>query len=276
MKTILVVSHPRSGTHFLIDSIMRNFRDMEFPHIRPSFPSMENLLLYHDRNVSDMFHDYVFSSNGKNRIVKTHILPDEFEMALNSKKYFPNPKDRRIMEHVYFNAEKLYISRDVKDVMVSWFYYHKSGAALHGAMASRIQDATLPEFIRFSNHHIMPCRGFSDFDENLITYWSYHNKRWKEQNVISLQYEDLKCNFERTMRYIASKLNVEDMLLPDITKPPFIKLSSNKWINRIKYRISRKLGITAVQPRKGVVGDHKSHLLPDDYAFIDRSSRIYQ
>jgi len=274
MAILLVISHPRSGTHFLIDSIVRNFKNTKFPRIRPSFASVENLFLFHDSKVSEMFHNYVFNDMGEEiRIVKTHILPDEFEAALGNGRYFSNIKDKRIVEYLYNEAQKIYISRDVKDVIISWYYYHKNGAGLHNAMKLRIQEATISEFMRSPNYHIMPCRSFSDFDQNLIRYWKYHNEQWEGKDVIKVRYEGLKNTFVQTIRYIAKELGKENSLIEDITKPPFLKQSDNFLIKRIQYRIKRMLGVTAVSPRKGVIGDHKSHFSPDDYRFIENELR---
>ena len=47
-KCILVAAHPRSGTHFTINSLCMNLKDIEFPLIRDGYPSLEGLFLTHD------------------------------------------------------------------------------------------------------------------------------------------------------------------------------------------------------------------------------------
>ena len=48
-KYIIISSHPRSGTHFLIDSLIFNSSILSFPKIRPSYSTLENLILAHDK-----------------------------------------------------------------------------------------------------------------------------------------------------------------------------------------------------------------------------------
>jgi len=279
MKIILIVSHQRSGTHFLIDSIVKNFNNAVFPHIRPSFSTVENLLLPHDNQVTENFYNFLFSdkNDAKIKIFKTHLLPDEFEIVLNNKIYFPNLKDRKIVEYIYKNCTKIYITRDVYDVIVSLYYYMKNGGGLQNAMRQRLAEISLYDFIRMPNYHIMPCRGFSDFDRNIITYWSYHIKQWSKNNVLHVSFEDLTKNFEKTIHAIAEKLDKTDLLVENISKPIMKRPSryrildvTRKIIKRILKIKSNNFESTAVKPRKGIIGDHKTIFSEEDYDFIKK------
>jgi hypothetical protein len=285
MITVLVVSHERSGTHFLIDSISRNFRNAVFPVIRPSYSSLENLFLPHDKRITEKFYDFLFdrSPEGGVKLFKTHILPLEFEMALERKDYFPDRRDREIVDYLYNCAPKIYIQRDVKDVMVSLFHYMKSGGGLHVAMAERIAEISFSEFIRLPNFHIMPCRSFSDIDKNLVTYWTNHTKQWHKKKIISVTFEELKTNFLAAIQRLSVDLNINHLLLENISPsalPPSPKHPENL-MERVFFKIKKRLGFpkidlsTAVQPRKGIIGDHRSHFSREDYVFVRENLGSY-
>lgn len=277
-KIILVISHERSGTHFLIDSLVNNFKNVVFPVMRPSFSTVENLLLPHDKGVAEAFHSFLFRDNDGEgaKIFKTHLLPDEFELALNTENYFAFPQDRESVEYLYRHALKIYISRDVRDVMVSRYHYMKSGGGLHIAMDQKFSELTVSQFIRLPNYHIMPCRSFAVYDKNLITYWKYHTNTWKRQYVSHVTYEDLKTNFTSVIKAIGTQLDIGHLLIANISQPAFSKPSANFFV-KIRNRGLRLLRlkkndkITAVKPRIGVIGDHATCFNEDDYRFIDKN-----
>ena len=53
-KFIFIISHPRSGTHFTIDSLRINLgSQVNFGNIRPSYSTIENLILPHDPEINE-------------------------------------------------------------------------------------------------------------------------------------------------------------------------------------------------------------------------------
>lgn len=281
MKTVLIVSHERSGTHFLIDSIRKNFRNAIFPAIRPSYSSVENLFLPHDKNVTRKFYDFLFNESSKEgiKLFKTHLLPMEFEIALKNEDYFSDIRDREIVSYLYNYTPKVYIKRDVHDLLVSLFHYMKNGGGLQVAMRERIADISFSEFIRLPNYHIMPCRSFSEIDKNLITYWANHVKQWQKKEVVLITFEELKKNFMDTLNKLAIDLEIRHFLLENISPPdlPIPPDPPKSIVGKAFLRIKNKMSIpknelsTAVLPRKGIIGDHKTHFSDDDYVFVRES-----
>ena len=59
-KYILVATHPRSGTHFLINSINLNFKNFEFSLIRGLYPTLEGLFWTHDNEYTKEWERYLY------------------------------------------------------------------------------------------------------------------------------------------------------------------------------------------------------------------------
>lgn len=267
MKHILVISHARSGNHLIIDSMRKNFNHTNFLVHRPSFSTVENLFLPHDHKVTDAFYDFTFNNqNDGINIYKTHLLPEEFEKALSTPNFFSNPKDKEIVQFLYEKAEKVFIHRDVHDAMTSWFIFCKKGGGLHLLTKERIAAADLSEFIRLPNFWIMPCRGFEQYDQNLITYWAYHTMVWKKQkDVYITSFLDWKKEYVENVQKFSDHFHLENFLIKPIEEPELQIASNNRYIEFVKIRFLYKIFpprffSTAVTPHKGVVGEYKKHM----------------
>ncbi|MCA9405513.1 MAG: sulfotransferase domain-containing protein [Candidatus Omnitrophica bacterium] len=275
---ILVCGHSRSGNHFTIDSLVKNFKDASFGIFRPGYAAIENLVVPHDSGVTELFYDFIFNYNKDQeiRICKTHLLPEEIETALSRDDYFLNKKDRVIIDFLYNEAKVIYIQRDVKDVMVSLYYFMKLGGGYQVGLRERLAHMSIAEFIRSPNYHIYPPRGFADFDRNRIVYWAYHVQQWMKRKVCPIQYETLSQDFESTLKKISEYCGGEEILRNDLSKPSMSD-QKNSLINRVLKKLRIKLSSkesTAVSPYKGISGSHKAHFSDEDYRFIDKNIQM--
>lgn len=188
MNTILVSSHRRSGTHFLIDSLRKNISGSEFPNHR-HLPADFNIgsLFSKQEKVYTIFKKLLLGKGPV--IIKSHLLPEE--------SYFPTPQDKYedLINEIFIQSKKLYISRDGKDVLISLYKYLKS-------------ESPFGEFIREPNDHIVhEVRSSQDFDMNRVSYWSYHVNQWQRQNAVYfLRFEDLIKDFDTTMGQMLGEL----------------------------------------------------------------------
>jgi len=270
MKNILVVSHERSGTHFLIESILANINNSVFPTIRPSFATIENLLLPHDRDITDKWGKFVYADNGNIKIYKTHLTREELQKALNNQGYL-NKSDKDILKEVITSSKVVYISRNTDDVMYSLFNFMKNGGGLQNASAQRLEAADFSQFIRMPNYHMMPVRAFDWFDYSLPRYHFYHMKSWHENCDYHLNYESLKENYldeiYKLIRFLGNNLNRSEIKQPP---NPF----QNKSFFRIKSFFADRPSY--VLARKGVVGEGRSLLTENDKIFITKEKKIVE
>lgn len=227
-----VVSHERSGTHFTIDSIARNFEGYESLHNVGEFfgpyPDSERHLA-ETRAALAEFHTWT-------GLVKTHADHDLFTKA------FPQ-------------APVIYVVRDPRDVMVSWWHYLNNPTYYKYNPAVPFQGSLgIGEFLR------RPCTPFLAYSysvvggfANAVDRWCDHVKGWTRPSgkVLVIRYEDLSRSFDSALDHIAGFLGQRPLR------------------TRTKPTISDGSGHLT---RRGVPGDWQNWLVPDDVDFIVRSA----
>jgi len=183
-RFIIVVSHRRSGTHWVIDSIFNNFRDVKHGYL-----NLHRLLPFHKDHLSvDEFRKHL--RNEKVRILKTHSDGD-FSIF----RQFPHVYD--FFKKEILSASKIiYINRDGRDILNSLFYYLRSMG---------INYPTFSEFLRSKNN-------FDNVSLNLnrVEFLKNHHESWdKAENKLELDYSDLARDYSDVIRRISSFLGME-------------------------------------------------------------------
>jgi hypothetical protein len=270
MNNILVVSHERSGTHFLIESILANIENSIFPRIRPSFSTLENLLLPHDIDITKAWERFIYDDNHHTKIFKTHLTREELLMALDSEGYLTKA-DREILKRIIASSKVVYISRKTDDVMYSLYWLMKNGGGLQKSSNITLQTADFSQFIRMPNYHIMPIRRFEWFDYSLPRYHFYHMKSWSDNCDYHLTYEQLKENYSDVMHKLINFLGVSSNKI-DINPPP--NPFKKSFLSSIKSFYGRRPSY--VQARKGIIGEGTSLLTESDKLFILQEGKIVE
>ena len=277
MDPIVVCTHPRSGTHFLINSLCANLGVAEFSEIRGGFATLESLILPHDKAFAEEWLDCLENEDGRLKIFKTHLTPTDIEIALDLK-WFLSPLEREILGRIYENGRFLNIYRDGRDVMVSWYHYQKdAGGGLPVGTKIRLAQCGFSEFLRMPNKYYMPIRGFQEEDKNHVTYWAAHLEGWlQRRSVTFISYEALLHDFEETLKSLSSALGLEDHL-PDKLWQPSLPLPRTGYLDRLVCKIQRGLGIktrkekvrkNTASARKGISGDWKNYFNENDLEFF--------
>lgn len=189
-RGILVASHPRSGTHLLLDILRR-----QFPSTRGwrwwGLP-LDHLYLNVERIVSDRRHFGDEKAEAILRrvrmpLMKTHYLED-FSETWTSNETGPLPL--RWREYVD-KAVILYVHRDPRDVMVSYKQFLSS-------IQPGVAEMTLFDFMR-SPH-------WSEQGDRL-EWWKRHVGGWLgKPGVVAIAYRDLVKHTEREIARIAGEL----------------------------------------------------------------------
>ena len=208
---IIVASHPRSGTHFLIDSLILNLNNVSFPVIRPSYSAIENLILPHDQEIFMQWEKWLSECEKNNLVplIKTHCLPDDILTFIKISK----SKEAKLLKKIFDNSTFIYIKRDPLNTLKSFFVFAKGGTVVTlNSAQNRFKNLNFIDFLFLENLHKMPHRNFSNFDENLIKFLSYHHLSWTKHinergSGIIINYEDLRDKYENTINKIFTKLN---------------------------------------------------------------------
>ncbi|MFX0201327.1 MAG: sulfotransferase domain-containing protein, partial [Candidatus Hodarchaeota archaeon] len=222
-----LVSYPRSGNTWLLYSL-----SMLFKAIRSVARAEFELYPYlYGRVVSDGF--YLKSENeidmSRPLIIKSHETQD-------------------IYERLYPKAKCIYIYRDGRDALLSFYFFKKAFSVKEQTILERIgkmQDLAS----RTSRRVDFDADEFAVFLEKHTPKWANHVKEWlKVDSILAVSYEDLSRCFEGMLREITAYLGIV----------PSVSISDVKKEYVDGYRSSFS-GDSRHFFRKGIVGDWKNY-----------------
>ena len=256
MNTILVSSHRRSGTHFLIDSLRKNIPDAVFPNhaLLPADFNLGTLYAKTDR-IYRIFRKLIDSNAPV--IIKSHLLPEECDLSA------PRDQHEALIKEIYDQSMKLYIPRDGKDVLISLYKFLKP-------------DCSFSEFIREPNDHIVKeIRSIQEYDKNRVSYWSYHMTQWQAQpEVYHVPFSDLMSQFKPTIQGILAALGYPAPALIDRPRIPD---------NLLWHGIQKKLNhfglahlpeSSSVRPNQGSKSSGALHFSKEDETFYAKYNKV--
>nr|CAH0099007.1 unnamed protein product [Daphnia galeata] len=200
-------------------------------------------------------------------MIPVNTVPQDHTMMLTLDKVEKMPSPRVIKSHLPFyllnpklldTCKVVYIARNPKDVIVSYFYHHKL-IEFHNFTG---------DVEKFAQYFMDDELLFSPFFPHIIDAW---NKR-HNPNMLFLFYEDLKKDLLGEIRKVATFLGKslsEEQLTGLREHLKFDKFSKNESVNM---EMVRKLG--GINPdghfiRKGKTGDWKNHFGPELNQRID-------
>ena len=188
-KKIMVVSHERSGTHFLMNALAINFGYVGNPWLNLDFELGINLYSRHSLcfYLMTRMHDVPVLN-----IVKSHHQVDFFAP---------------ILPYLIEQFHILYVYRDPREVMVSFWRYVWSHLRDEGP-----RTATVGQFMRAA-----PWGGMLRYQKKqvptVLERWKVHVDEWAEGadrigpgRIIMVRYDELLLEFDSTMRRIGQQI----------------------------------------------------------------------
>ena len=151
----------------------------------------------------------------------------------------------------------IYVMRNPKDVVVSYFKFLKLGW---------FKDL---EWDQFLNLFMAGHQPFGDYFDHILSWWAHRDS----PNILFMKYEDMKKDLPQAVSKIASFLEVD--LSPDIVQKiaeltTFEKMKAD---NTANFSWFKQLDDKQGKPeylRKGKVGDWVTHLSAEQSAEIDK------
>ncbi len=234
MKNILVVTHERSGTHLLINSVnYKNngeFISMGFIYPRSEIFTIDDYIKHVHRYVKYGVYD-------PDTIYKSHHQIEFFE---------------QILDILFDRFKIIYVKRDIKDVLISYYYFlNKKNNPIKGF-------PNFKDWIFMDPRHIGPTFIDKNPDPHIIVYpkdyidrWILHINGWMkyQNNFLIVSYEEMISDFEN------QKLIIEDYLNRKISD--YIPDFNNK-------------NLPNFYPNKGITGYHKEFMDDDLIDKIDK------
>ncbi|XP_010729531.1 sulfotransferase family 5A, member 1 [Larimichthys crocea] len=223
---ILIVSYPKSGTTWMqeIVGLITNRGDPHLIQTVPNWTRAPWLEQYYAAAVLE-------ASSIIPRVVTTHLHHHLLAPALHGSK-----------------AKVIYVSRNPKDVAVSFYHYHKMANFLPG-------PGTFPEFL-------------NQFLEGTLCFgsWFDHVKDWSSQtatmnNLLHITYEEMWLDIRGTIKRISSFLQnplVEDEINNCVKHSSFSSMKDNKMVNHTTIPPEIIDHSKSSFMRKGMIGDWKN------------------
>jgi hypothetical protein len=236
-EPVYVVSHERSGTHFAINTLFQN------TYVRPRLFYVGDWPGPYDRPETRWAHIEAFSNTWETEKLQGGLIKSHC--------------DARIFAGRFPSAPVVYVMRDPRDTLVSFFHYLNNDELYRtnpGLADQRCRDFS--EFLRRPASDYLRLGFFEqpDFD-NVVGRWASHVCGWMTvPGVCLVRYEDLKKDYQQCVRTICRKTGI----WPRFRQQP-VGLGD---------RVS-------VLPRKGIVGDWRSHFRSGDEEFVETELNKY-
>ena len=188
--------------------------------------------------------------------IGTHntVNPDN----MPSPRHFRSHLEAKFFQHTIENKKTKFIviMRNVKDVLVSYYYMHKSTELLGNFQGS------FPEFVGMYKEGRL-----QDWFQWNLGWWKYR----EYPNILFVKYEEMKKDFPGQVRRIMEYLNLnanDDIIFRVCQSASFQQMA--KGISKSEHL--KSLCDHNVSPfmRKGQVGDWKTHFTPEINDYIDR------
>lgn len=242
-RPILVASHPRSGTHLLIDFIRRQFPGTNIR--KPSFAALDRLYLNVERTTSS---NRVFDwgdcqsifDRASHPILKTHYTADFSESWEKSE---TGTIHKNLFE-VINKAAIIYVYRNPMNVMMSYSSF----------LGEPQNSTSKPDPIAF---------GAAPHWNNKISrleWWAHHVKGWRAKpQVLFLRYEDIVGDPAEAL------IKIEDHIdLKSIRTEPYLPTNNSSIMSgRISRALPGRPNSTAINQKSRV-----KSLVPDRELFI--------
>jgi|GEM_PF-676870 tetratricopeptide (TPR) repeat protein/SAM-dependent methyltransferase len=228
-RKAIVISHERSGTHFLMNTLALNFDYISQPWINFDFDLGLN---FHAPQALLAFFKTMQDKPVSN-IVKSHHHFDFFSGIADA-----------LAEQFHI----FYVYRDPRDVMVSFWRIIQKLPWDEGP-----KTETVGEFMR-AEPRGGNLRYQKEQSPTMLHRWQHHVTSWADfanaqgntRKVMLIRYEDLNLKFEETVRDIGARIGrpvMKTPLLPDLRN-------------------------NVVMPGKGEVGAHRELFTREDHEFV--------
>ena len=204
-KVIVVCSHERSGTHFLMNSIALNSHYSVEPFVDFDYMNLGDVINFHKSDhVSNFIKKIAFIKKkdtryGLSSLIKSHHPAYIFKNLFNS-------------DDVIF----YYIYRNPIDTLISYWKFIN-----HWDWHEGPKETNLIKFVKSPPEGQMQRYQKKSY-HNIFARWANHVSEWVEcsskfKNIYLVKYENLNNEFEETMKNVLKSIETHNV---KINRPP--------------------------------------------------------
>lgn len=260
-KTVMIISHRRSGTHWTIDAVRNNFHS-----VAQNFLVMDRIYPWAVNPLSiEQFQQAINENPEETVLIKSHLPPNIEQLNLSKSL-------KKFILDLVASSKIIYVYRDGRDVLVSLYHYMKK-------YDLQIKEIDFSTFLRMQNQFdCFPSVQCYQNQLNRVEYWKFHVEEWlKKPNVISISYEMLDRDYQNTVsklyEFIESKPT--DSYFKEISlsvdrfssKSRLLKVSNLLFKKITGKEISKS---SAVLPYQGVVGSWRELFADEDMVYFNK------
>ena len=234
---VIVVSHRRSGTHLALDLLHHNF---------------EYALPYASLKALDARCETAHKAAAIARVTATSELYKAHCHA-DFGSYYADPRVASLLDDRIRDSHIVYVMRDAKDTLTSLFFHARRNGE------TRARDAN--EFVREPASDRVPktLRGL-----NRAEYCEYHRRSWYAASIklriLIIRYERLIGDYRAVVNEVGSFVGRS----PKGTTVDVRRAATNA------PGASSSIRSTAVDFRRGIVGDYANYLNISTAAYVDQ------
>jgi hypothetical protein len=243
---IIVITHRRSGTHLVIDSIRNNFhryKNVEYINLDK---------LCSSNNLKTNFSDIKSKILSGPSILKTHQLPD-------LRLYTLDHEEIDFFKNVFKYSKIIYVERDGRDVMISLYHYCKN-------FDQKVKSQDFNHFLISNNSF-----DFQFHDLSRPAFWKFHVLAWEkklyEQRYHKVFYEQIINNYEEFISNLSNFLDEKFYNIIDV------RMEKKNTLEMLFYKLVKYLDLsnksTSVGFRSGNVGDYLTYFSDMDIIFFE-------
>ncbi len=228
-----VISHERSGTHFVMNTILRN------TYIRQCW-----------NNIGEWFGPY---DNYTKRFEHIDAFNSTWEQAWKQAAIIKSHCDRDLFRSRYKNTKVIYVLRDPRDTLTSWFHYlNRDEFYYNNPQVSDHRCESFSEFLmRSVSLFLKQSYSLNGNFSNVAERWASHVSGWLgAPDTLVVRYEDMHRDY----------------------KPVLVKVSDFLGLRlRLRTRPVSLHDLQSILPRKGIIGDWKNVFSESDEAFLQEA-----
>ncbi|MEO1292572.1 MAG: sulfotransferase domain-containing protein [Pseudomonadota bacterium] len=248
---VLIASHPRSGTHLLIDTLRRQFALVDCR--KPWGVASDHLYVNVERTTSprrpfDQPTVERILSRSTRALVKTHYTAD-FGETWSRDETAPLPEFARAL---VTRCLKIYVHRDPRDVMVSYLQ-----------MLASIDDA----YRGLSLRAFMESPHWSG-ETSRLGWWCAHTEQWlARDDVTAIGFADLTRRTRETIETLGTHLGEPPLWAEPLLPPKVETVQGARW-HRLFFRSPASTAIVA-DAERFPAEDWRTALTADDHSWLE-------